>query len=307
MDGKTLLRWFLDMLGEADFYGDYSSERKAYECMDWAAAIFCREAVPLALTVDITTVLDQQDYPLPPGFIALYAKDRAGRYRIKYTGVSDAVTWPYQTNDERIFFADLTTAASEAPSAFAIVNNATQVDAISVTAASDGAASAGECVLYDAGKAFTTTDRVYERDTIHNTTDESSGYVLEVVDANTLAIALFDGTNNDVSASDACRVMPASQVSLRLNRPAGYSGHTIRVPYYGMPLPVYAEARSWRFPERTCRAIVAGAVSIFKKPNKDYTGAAAIGGDFAAEVKRLNVEQARNILNRYNARRPAGW
>ena len=70
MDGKTLLRWFLDMLGEADFYGDYSSERKAYECMDWAAAIFCREAVPLALTVDITTVLDQQDYPLPPGFIA---------------------------------------------------------------------------------------------------------------------------------------------------------------------------------------------------------------------------------------------
>jgi hypothetical protein len=307
MDGKTLLRWFLDLLGEAEFYGDYSSQRKAYECLDWAAALFCREALPLALTATLTTVTAQQDYPLPPDFIQLYAKDRAGRYRVKYTGVDGAVSWPYLTSDERIFFADQTGAEEAPPAAFAIVGATAAAAAVSGTVTSGSAQNGGECQLIDTEKDFTGSDRVYPRDTVHNVTDGSSGYVLEVVDANTLAVALFDGTNDDFTVGDTYRVIPASQHSLRLNRPAGYSGHTITVPYYGMPLPVYAEARTWRFSERTCRAIVAGAVSIFKKPVKDYTGAAAIGGDFAAEIGRLRQERARQILDRHNARRPVGW
>jgi hypothetical protein len=289
MDGKTLLRLFLDALGDGEFYGDYSSSRKAYESLDWAANVFCREAMPILSEAVLTTVLSQQEYDLPPDFIELYARDRAGRQRILYSG-GGQTRWPYRVTADKIFFSNITTAASTAPAAFAIVSAANAPDAVTGTASSDAAAAAGECRMYDSTKSFTSTNRVYPRDVVHNLTDGSSGYVLEVVDATHLDVALFDGTANDFSSGDSYRILPSSRSRIKLDRPAGVAGHSLRVPYYALCLPVFAEARAWRFAERTCRAIVAGAVSLFKRPVKDYIGAEAIGGEFYAEVQRVLAE-----------------
>jgi hypothetical protein len=321
MNGRTMLRLFADAMGAdgmAALYG--AGMRSAYEALDWAAAIFCREALPLKLTTDITTVLDQQDYALPPDFIELYARDRGGRYRVKYIGEDDGVSWPYFVPDEKILFADLTTATSAAPDVFSLINQSAAGDEITGTAASDAEASRGESLLYDTTKDFAGTDRVYPRDAVHNLTDGSSGYVLQVVDAHTLAVALFPDpvdaanlspTNLDGScgfeSGHSYSVMPSSQTALRLSRPAGYSGHTLRIPYHGMPLPVFAESRAWRWPERTCRAIVSGAASIVKQPDKkNAKEVEALAREFASEVARVRVEVARQALNHYNTRQPNG-
>jgi hypothetical protein len=309
MDGERLLKFFLYTLGESEFYGDYSSTRQAYEYLDWAAEIFCRETLALRTSIQISTVLNQQDYPLPPDFIEMCARDRSGRFRAKYTDASDAPTWLYAVDQDEIYFADLTTAISAPPASFAIVAATSAANQITGTAISDSDESLGECVLYDTTKDFVAADKVYPRDAVYNLQSGSSGWVLEVMDANTLAVALFNSDHSigNIAASDAYRISPASQSVLRINRPAGYDGHTIELQYHCLPLPVFAMSRSWRFAERACRAIVSGAVSIFKKPKKDYSGAAAIGGDFAAEIRRIKVEAATNILNRYGTRKPRGW
>lgn len=302
MDGKKLTRLFLDAVGEEEALDQYADHRRIYESLDWSAALFIRETGVLHTSVEITTVVDQQEYDIPPDYIRTYMKNRKGRYFAKYYDGSNYF-WPVLTSHEKIYKSNYTD-SRENPNRFAIVDKADKSELITSTATAAGAAANGECTLTDTTKDFTDTDLVYPRDIIHNSTDGSDGYVLEVLSATQLKVALFDGTDNDITLGDSYRIQPAAQYALVLEAPSSTAGHVLTLPYVCMPSPVFSELMWWRLNPRSCRAIAWGAAAMFKQPERQYQDAAQLGGTFAAEVSRMKHEIAKQRLlenSRYRA------
>ncbi|MBC2712060.1 MAG: hypothetical protein HGJ94_14070 [Desulfosarcina sp.] len=303
MLGKMLLRLVLDDLDTDEVSDEYADRRKLFDCLDQAAAMFVRETGLLRATKEITTVADSQSYVLPPDFINLYVRDSMGNFYIRYTDADENDNHPCLTSYDLIFRAN-NTESEETPCRFAVMDQAAKSSVITGTASSAGAqADDGSCVLTDSTKAFTGANLVYPRDVIHNTTDGSYGYVLEVTDDTHLEVALFEGTDNDFTSSDAYVIQPGSQYQLILDYPSATAGHTITVPYVCMPSPVYHDTGWWRFNPRHCRAIVSGAATLFKMPKREFSEAAQIGGLFAQEITRSRQERAVQILSRKNRNR----
>jgi len=144
---------------------------------------------------------------------------------------------------------------------------------------------------------------VYPRSIIHNTDDGSTGVVLEVTGAASLRTALFGGTANEWTSGDAYVIEAANPFQLYLDAPAEEDGHTIEVPFLTMPTPVYSDYGVWRLPLRSCRAICAGAASLFQIPKREYADSAQIGGPFAAEISRIKRERGRMALRSGRGRR----
>ncbi|MEN6421323.1 MAG: hypothetical protein ABFD76_05190 [Smithella sp.] len=301
MNGKKLTQWFLDDVNQPAVDDNYASQRKIYECLDIAAGIYCRETRALKTTCTLTTVAGQQEYNLPPDFIDLYMKDNRGRFFAKYY---DAVnyTWPILDSHERLFRENLTD-SRDYPSYFAIKEPTAPPALINGTATAVGAVTNGRCILEDSTKLFLTTHKVYPRDIIYNTTDGSLGIVLSVIDATHLYCALFGGTGNDWTLSDAYTIQPATERAIVLCAPSLTSGHTITVPYVCMPAPVYWDFGLWNLPARTCRAIASGAASLFKLPQSEYIESQALGKLFDEEVKQYKVELGRKALQQGPSRR----
>lgn len=299
MDGAKLKARTLDFLDESGVSDNYAGEREIYDCLDWAVAIFVRETGALHAVQEITTVADQQNYALTPGFLGFYVRDAWDRYIVKYSD-GDTTRWPYVVAWEEIWRANVT--ESRWPAQVAVRETPESPDTEEGTATADGAASGGECVLTDATKDFEGADVVYPRSVIHNTADGSTGIVLEVTGATTIRTALFGGTANEWTSGDAYVIEAANPFQLVLDAPAEEAGHTIEVPYLSMPTPVYSDYGVWRLPLRSCTAICAGAASLFQIPKKEYVDSGQIGGPFAAEIQRIRRERARNAL-RYGRRR----
>jgi len=294
MDGKKLTLEALDNLDEVEVDDLYAVQRRIYECLDLAVGIFCRETRVLHAEVDISTDVDQQEYDLPPGFIALYMKNTRGRYFLKYDD-GDNLYWPPYTTYERIWKTNLTD-TKDVPNYFALRDKPDKEDLIEGAADVAGAATGGECTLQDDSMLFTTTDRVYSRDIVHNNADGSTGYVLSVTDATHLKTALFGGSDNDWTIGDTYVIQPAAEKQIVLDAPSTTAGHTITVPYLCMPSPVYSDYGFWRLPPRACKAVAAGAAALFKLSKKEFTESAQIGGLFSAEIRRYRTERALQAL-----------
>lgn len=295
MIGKRLTEEFLDAIDTKELSEGFITQKRAYECLDLAAAIYVRETRSLHKTINITTVAEQQEYPLPPDFIDLYMRDNNDKIFLRYTNGDGEVSWPVMAPEEHIYRLDYSEPA-ENPACFAIVNNENEPALITGAADVAGAAVTGRCILQDNDRLFLTTHRVWPRDLIYNHTDESWGYVLGVIDATHLYTALFSGTNNDWTGADTYTIIPGYKQLLKLDAPSLTAGHTIAVPYVSMPAPVFWELGSWNFPERVCRAIVSGGAALFKTSKTEYKEAESLGALFDAEVKRYKLEMGRKAL-----------
>jgi len=291
MDGAKLKLTMLDFLDELTEDDLYAFARKMYDCLDLAAGIYARETLSLHAEEEITTVADQQAYDLPTGYVSLSMKNRRDRFFIKYYDGSN-YSFPIFDSWDRIYKSNLTD-SKEWPNKFTIRDKPAKEELITGTTTAAGAASGGQCTLTDTSKAFTTTDRVYPRDIVHNTSDGSTGYVLSVTDANNLVTALFAGTDDDWTSGDGYVIQPAAEKQIFLDAPSQTAGHTIYVPYATTPSPVFSDYGFWRISPRSCRGICAGAASIFKMPKREFTESRQIGGLFAAEIERARREIAR--------------
>lgn len=300
MDGSKLKAIVLDFLDEAGVNDNYAGVREVYENLDWAAAIFVRETGALHDVHEITTEADVQNYPLPPSFLGLYVRDAWDRFIVKYTD-GDSTRWPVVVAWEEIWRRNATD--SRRPSQVAIRETPDAEDEETGTATAAGAAAGGECVLTDTTKDFTDTNKVYARSVVHNTDDGSTGYVLAVASETTIRTALFGGTANEWNSGDAYAIEPVNPFQLVLDAPAEDDGHTIEVPFLTMPAPVYSDYGVWRLPLRSCRAICAGAASLFQIPKKEYADSSQIGGPFAAEINRIRRERGRLALRQGRRRR----
>lgn len=297
MDGKTLYNYGVKAMG-----GIADEDKKFfYDCLDAAALDFVRQTRILTAIATITTVEDQQRYDLPANFIEPYLKDRSRRFVAKYNdGTYDY--WPRLTSFEKIYRANYSD-SKDVPGRFAIRDKPAGETEVTGTATSAGAASAGRCILTDSAALFESTVEV--RDLIHNTTDGSSGVVLSVTDDTHLVCALFDGTDDDWTSSDAYVITPAANYETYLDAPSGTAGHTLYVPYLCMPSPVYSDYDTWRFPPMSCRAICYEAAWLF---NADYEDGLArfekLHDLYLEEILRVNRETALKRLQggRYPSR-----
>ncbi len=304
MDGKELVRSVLDYIDAQNAAALIDKKWRIYECLDEAAAIFLRETRILHNSVTLTTVAGQQAYGLPPDFIDLYLTDAAVRYFVKYNDATNEC-WPGLTSYEKIV-RDNQTTAKNTPSCFCIRDKYAASSVITGTATSSGAKSHGQCTLTDTTKLFTTTHRVWPRDIIHNETDGSDGVVLSVTDSTHLVCALAGGNLDAWGSADAYLIQPAVEREIYLDAPSGTSGHTMTVEYVCMPSPVYSDYGTWRFPNRICRAIAAGAASLLVIPEGSYNEARVMQGQFLEEVRRYKVEKAQEVLSRTRTHR-SGW
>ena len=297
MDGKTLYNYAVKAMG-----GIADEDKKFfYDCLDAAALDFVRQTRILTAIATITTVEDRQVYNLPANYIEPYLKDRNRRFVAKYYD-GTYYSWPYLTSFEHLYRANYTD-SKDIPARFAVRDKPTGESSVTGTATSAGTVTAGRCILTDTEAAFETTAEV--RDIIHNTTDGSDGVVLSITDDTHLVCALFGGTNNAWTSSDAYVITPAANYQVYLDAPSATADQTLYVPYLCMPSPVYSDYDTWRFPPMSCRAICYEAGWLF---NADYEEGLErfenLHNLYLEEIVRVNRETALKRLQggRYSTR-----
>jgi len=171
---------------------------------------------------------------------------------------------------EHIISANQFTAndAVDIPSHFSIRDQQTMYSQITGTATSTAADAAGQVTLTDTSALFTTTDYVSPGDTIHNTTDASTGVVLSITDATNLECALFDvsdsGSDCDWTSSDAYVIQPQGRLELILTPPPDDASDTVRVWYVERPEPVFSDYGVYRFQQKAMEAIIEYAAAKYK-------------------------------------------
>lgn len=153
---------------------------------------------------------------------------------------------------------------STVPDHFSIKNKESLYAQISGNASSNGAATAGECILQDGSAQFYSDDNVSPGDHIHNTTDESTGIVTEVLSDKRIKTALFGGANNDWTTNDAYVIQPMGRSELILDPPPSVNNHLVTVKYIKMPDPVYSDYRTYNLPQPAMEAIICYAAWLYK-------------------------------------------
>ena len=291
MDGKTLTRMLAETLNEDPDTSGFVREgsRVAYDLLYQSAVEFNARTKALKDTQSITTVEDEDEYTLDADFQQLYVKDSYKRFFVRYTDDDDEETNIFYKDEEDVVYDNNTTSIAVPPYFYIkdkILTTATRTG----TATSAGDASAGQCILTDTSATFTTHD-VWPGDTIHNTTDGSTGYVLSVTSETALVCALFDGTGNDWDTSDDYVIVHQPRLKLVLSQPCETADETITVPFIQRPAPVYSDYGTYRFQMQYAPALVKYAAWLLK-----YRDRAPDTGNAWFQVFERAVNQANMTL-----------
>jgi hypothetical protein len=239
----------------------FMDERTSYEYLYDAATEFIRRTGCATSTQDITTVADQANYTLNSDFIRMHLRDKNNRFYVKWYDASNYY-FVNAIEKEDAIRADQTTSVS-IPSGWYIEDVALSTTQDTGTTTSAGASSAGEATLTDSGGDWD-SGVVNPGDTVHNTTDSSSGVVLSVTSATALVTALYGGTNNDWTTGDAYVINYQPRYQIRFAPPPSTASHTITVYYVQKPAPVYNDYGVYRIPHEFARAICSYAAFMYK-------------------------------------------
>jgi len=280
MDGKTLLYKLRNLLQE-DSSSGYMDDRSSYNYLYEAAVSFVSRTKCLRATQEVTTVAETSEYTLNADYIELYLKTPDNKFFAKYNdGSTDSFI--YEKEYEDIIYENNTTSVS-VPSNFCIIDDSTLDSQVTGTTTSAGAASGGQCTLTDTTGDFSD---VSAGDIVHNTTDGSDGIVLSKTSSTVLVTALFGGTNNDWSSSDAYVIQPQGRMKIKLVPPPSTSSHTATVYYIQRPAPVYSDYGVYRFPSQYADAIVKFAAWLYKYRDDDPNFGDAWFKFWDADVRR---------------------
>jgi hypothetical protein len=263
IDGKSMLRMLREEMNEAST-STFMDDRTSYSFLHQAAMGFVGRTLCLTNEQSIATVANQSGYTLNANFMQLYLMNPQGFYYIKYNdGTTDTFL---EHKDYKNIIYDNETASQTVPTNFAIIDDSTKDIRLSGTTTSAGAASAGESTLTDTGADFAD---VSPADIVHNTTDGSDGVILSKTSSTALVTALFDGTVNDWSSTDAYVIQPQPRFKLVLDAPPSTSGHTMTVYYIEKPDPVYSDYGIYRIPGQHLESLVEFAVAKYKMRDSD--------------------------------------
>lgn len=234
----------------------------------------------------ITTVADQTNYDLNANYLGLHLRDKSGNYFIKYNDGSTDYFLNFARYPDVI--AENNTDSVLIPSRFTISDRLAAFSRVTGTTTAAGVASAGESTLTDSPNATFSTSGVSPHDIVHNTTDGSDGYVISVTSETALVTALFNGTDNDWSNTDAYAIQPQGRKQLILDPPPSTAGHTITMYQIVKPSPVYADYNTWNFPEQYNMAAIYFACAMYKLRDQQINRANeffALGDKKLREIK----------------------
>ena len=258
MDGKSALRSLRILLNESS-NSDFLDSRASYEYIWIAAKEFVDRSNCLTTTQSITTVANQAQYTLNADFMKMYLKNSGNNHYLKYNNGSADQFILFQDKEDAIY--QNSTASVEIPSKFYIEDDPNLDSRISSTATAAGASSGGVCTLTDTTAPFAD---VSAGDIVHNTTDGSDGYVVSKTSNSILVTALFDGTNNDWTNTDAYIIQPQGRLRIVFNPPPSTSGHIVTVYYIQKPAPVFSDYGVYRFSEQHMQAVIYYAAFLYK-------------------------------------------
>ena len=265
MDGYTLL-YSLRHLIEEDSSSGFWDSYLAYQFINEAAFDWTIKTKCLRAEQSITTVAEQSAYDINPDYLGLYLMDSYKKFFLKYYDGTNTSFINYE-NYEDLILSNNTTSQS-IPSRFAIRDKTTLPTRISSTATSSGASSGGESTLADTSSTTKFSD-VYPGDFVHNTTDGSTGVVVSKTSNTAIVTALFNGTNNDWTSSDAYVIQPQGRKQLIVDPPSSTASHTITLYYLQKPAPVYSNYGMFRFDKEVNNALVKYAAWLYKYRDKD--------------------------------------
>lgn len=264
MDGKDLRRRVREMLDE-ESTGTWLDIRTTYDYLWEGAKRYVSRTNCLTSYQDITTVADQVPYVLDTKYLKLYLTDKQNRFYVRYYDQTNYSFITYKDYEDVVYANKIAaTDAVDVPHHFSIRDKQSLYSQITGTATSAGAASAGECTLTDTSGLFTTTDYVSPGDHIHNTSDKSTGVVLSITSATALVSALFGGSDDDWTSTDAYVIQPQGRQELILDPPPDDADDTIRVWYIERPDPVYSDYGMYRFSQSGCELTVEYAAAKYK-------------------------------------------
>lgn len=270
MDGKEIKRR-IQLLLDEEYDSDFLDEKTVYDFANEAALICTRYTNAVTSSQAITTVADQSDYTLNADFLKLYLRGKNGEYFIRYNDGSSTTFLPMSRYADKVY--NNSSSSVTIPSEFSITDDRTLDSRITGTASATDAldTSSRESTLTDTGSPFSD---VSAGDIVHNTTDASSGIVLEKTDDNNLVTALFPdnptaSVGQDWTSGDAYVIQPQGRYKIVLDPAPSTAGHTVTVDYVAKPEPVYANFRSFRFPQQLNLAVVKYAAWLFKYKDRE--------------------------------------
>jgi len=280
MDGKSLLYDLRQILNEGSD-SDWLDSRSSYTYLHLAAVEFVDRTESLRATQSITTVADQTGYTLNADFMRLYLRDQEHEYYIKYNDGSSNTFLKFE-DYQKIILDDQTTSVST-PERFSIIDDSTLDSQVTGTATSTAASSGGQAILTDTAADFSD---VSAGDVVHNTTDGSDGFVLSKTSSTVLVVALFGGTANDWTSSDAYVIQPQGRLKLVLDAPPSTAGHTVTVEYVQRPPIVASDYGAYRIQSHYQQALVQYAVFLYKYRDREANFGDSLFVFFDREVRR---------------------
>jgi len=284
MDGKTLKEQLDQLLAEDRSTSGWINSKYSFDLLYNAAVATVSRTRCLTSTQDITTVDGTSGYRLNGDFLKLYLTDDQNRFYVKYYD-GTSYSFIYYSSYDSIYLAN-NTAETAYPDTFTI-KDSTALTRYTGTASAVGAATNGECTLTDTTATFT---NVYPGDMVHNTTDGSDGIVIVKTSNTALITCLFNGTNNDWTATDAYIVVPQMRFQLIVDPPSSTSAYTITVPYIQKPTPVYSDYRAYNLPSGYEDALVCYAAWKYRYKDREPNFGDALYRHWDATVRNLGKD-----------------
>ena len=263
MDGKTLLYQLRQCLQEGST-STFLDDRISYDYLYEAASEFVRLTGSLTSTQAITTVSSTSAYNLNADFFYALNKDDTNDMYVKYNdGTSDTFI-PFREYSATIYSNNTT--AQDIPNSWTIQDLRTNITNISSTCTTGASLSLGEAVLVDSTAPFA---NVSVGDIIHNISDASDGIVTAKTSTSSISTALFGGTKNYWTTSDAYVIVPQGRKQIVVDPLSKTAGHTITIEYIQKPAPVYTPYKMYRFDNTYMPAIVKYAAWMYKYRDRE--------------------------------------
>lgn len=294
MDGKTL-KYQVRQLLEEDASSGFIDDLTTYQFLNEAAVNLQQKSMYLKSTDSITTVASTSAYDLNADYMGLYLKNNRKNYFIKYNdgSANSFVEWsPY----ELIITGDQSSSSASVPGRFSVIGKSSLGSQVTGTATSAGDSTGGKSALTDTTADFSDVEA---GDWVHNTTDTSHGIVISKTSATVLQTALFNGTNDDWSSSDAYVVQPQGRLELIVDPPSSTASHTITVYYLQRPAPVYSEYDVFLFPREYTPVLTKYAAWLYKYRDREPNYGDKWYVFYESHANRLK-SQTNHMLRRHN-------
>lgn len=294
MNGSSLIFKLRHALQESSTSG-FLNDMVSYDYLYEAAKEYARRTKALTTSVTLTTVASQAAYDLPPDFLCLYIQNTLNEYIINLDNGVSSSNWITMCPYERIIMNN-NQSTVPIPSSFSIRDKQTLAANITGTATSAGTSTNGLCTLTDTAAKFA---NVIAGDRVYNTTDGSDGYVSSKTSSSAIVTALFNGTNNDWTSSDAYVIIAQPIKQIVLDPAPSTAGYTITVDYIQKPAPVYSAYESYRFDSNAEMALVYYACWLYKYRDRDpnYGDAMYKHWDMMCRRGTFDTKRAINQIN----------